>query len=289
MQPKYTGSNAHLAIVPLPDPDCERYVGPVQVAVRRAGRRYRLSPCDMDDLQSEVWVKLLARRGRILRKLRAVSHVETYLARVAANLVLDRQNAERGKWRPSAAVRRAGTDAVLIDRLMTRDGMSSDAVDEWLRCARPAARPASDLAALIARADRRPRRFIGIDGLSELASTERSPFDASCRSESARDRARVKGALARALQRLPARDRELLIERYARRTTVAEIAARAGVEAKPLYRYFGTLLRNIRQELAEAGVDRAVALRLLADDGADWDCGLDSEIVPRTMRPRRFA
>lgn len=276
-------------MVPAPDPDYEQYVAPVNKAVRRAALRHRLSSSDADDLRSEVWLRLLARRGRILRKLRGVSRIDTYLAKVATNLVLDRRNAELGKWRPSAAARRGGPDAVIVDRLMTRDGLSQDAVEEWLRCARPASTAASRAGAFSNLPLRHPRRFISVDKLSDRSSTGPSPLDAWCASESAQDLARLKAALVQVLRALAPKDRELLTQRYFWRMSVAEIAAAGGAEAKPLYRYFETLLRRVRQGLAASGFDGADARRMLAQERVDWDCGLDAGVVSARLRPERSA
>lgn len=277
-----------LSIVPAPEPDCEQWLAPVDRAVHRAARRYRLSTSDADDLRSDVWLKLLARRGRILRKLRTVSRTDTYLAKVACNLVLDKQNAEWGKWRPSAAARRGGAEAVLIDRLTTRDGLSQDAAEAWLRCARPGAAIAAGPGATN-RPVRHGRRFVALEALDDLVSTERSPFDAWLASESAEDHARLRAALARAVRALSVADRGLLTQRYVWKMSVADIAVAEGIAAKPLYRYFETLLRNVRQELAAAGFDRAATRRMLGMDHLDWDCGLDGAVVSIRLQPKRSA
>jgi RNA polymerase sigma factor (sigma-70 family) len=284
-----TSRAVELRIVPIAEPDYTKYVEPVNNAASHAARRYRLSPSDADDLRSDLWLKLLENHGRVLRHLGHLARFDVYLKRIARNLVLDRRNKEWGKWRPSAAARRAGDATIVLDRLITRDGLTIDEAEAWLRCAGHE----TDTGALHDAASqlpaRQPRRFVSHDALAELSSPSPSPYDVAAAAASVGDLARLKHALVEAFEALPALERDLLARRYFHKVSVADIAAEDGVDAKRLYRTFGSILGRLGRALVAAGVDRTTARRLLQTPHQDFDCGLEAPMETVPQRDRRPA
>ncbi len=96
----------------------------ITALITRAARRRRLRPQDADELRSLTWTHLLKDDCRVIRRYRGVSTMATYLYVVVERVLLDMRTAQWGKWRPSAAARRLGPQAVLYERLVRRDGMT---------------------------------------------------------------------------------------------------------------------------------------------------------------------
>ena len=273
-----------LRAVPAAEPDYTEYLKPVRTAVRRVAQRCRLSPADAEDLHSEVWLKLLAGEGRLVKEFRCRSRIETYLTTVALNLVRDRRDREWGKWRPSQAARRRGAVAVLAERLIARDGLTADAAEQWLRCTGADLASVSFHRAVLRRSAWPRRRFVGLEEVEALASPASSPFETLCRPKPA-EGAQLKAALVSAVQALASGDRELLLQRYAERRSVADIAAMRGVDARPLYAHLAKLLRRLRECLVASGFDRAAVARTLAHGVVEWDHDLHAL---GEGRPRRI-
>jgi DNA-directed RNA polymerase specialized sigma24 family protein len=270
--------------------DWSAYVPLVRRAVARAARRYRLSRPAQADLESDAWLKLLEREPAILRRLRRARHPEAYLTRLAQNLVLDQHNAERGKWRPAASAQRHGADAVLADRLISRDRLPYDAAFEWLKCARPSMTDQQIASALCAASPRGGRHFLGLPALERVESPAPGPDEVYQLAESGLEIARVKAALRRAVQSLSDQERELVLDRYARGRRVADVGLARQLPAKPLYRRYSILLRRLRTELEAAGFDQIRIQHLLRQRHADWSrddsCVVGALWEQRADRPR---
>ncbi|MDP2052796.1 MAG: sigma factor [Acidobacteriota bacterium] len=226
----------------------------VDRAIARTARRFRLTNDDAAELQSELWLKITAGQGRIIRRFRAQGTLETYLTRIAHHLLLDLRNRSWGRWRPCVAARQLGPSGVLFDRLVRRDGMTLDQAQCWFQTAHPAS-DWSGLAGLHEQLPKRPRRtFVP----AELVDQHRCepPVDLQAHAEAARDRRRTLILLKRALRSLPPTDQHLLIRRYVDDATVSALADDGLGEAKPLYRRCERLLRTVRHALERDGVTR---------------------------------
>ena len=96
-------------------------------------RRHRLSAAESDDFQSDVHLHFIERNYEVLRRFEGRSSLTTYITVVVQRLFLDRRNRLWGKWRPSAEARRLGPTAILLERLVARDGWSAEQALETLR------------------------------------------------------------------------------------------------------------------------------------------------------------
>ena len=92
--------------------------------IRGVIRRGRLSPADAEDFSQGVHLKFLETGYEAFARFDGRSTLRTYLTTVVWRLLLDWRNAAYGKWRPSAAARRLGVEAVRLDRLINRDGLT---------------------------------------------------------------------------------------------------------------------------------------------------------------------
>ena len=224
----------------------------VDAIVRAIARRHRLSVDEASELSATIRLKLVDRDYEVLRRFKNESSLRTYLTTVITRHFLDRRIAAWGKWRPSALARRAGPAGVLLDQLVTREGL---AVDEAIARVRAAFEvPDADLRSLAGRLPPRSgRRFSGDQALDDLPVPSGEP-DLIARIDAARSRDAVGGALAAALERLNVQDRVILKMKFCDEFTVARIAQVLGLDQKALYRRLASVLQVLRRELEARGV-----------------------------------
>ena len=220
--------------------------------VLREIARKRLSPQDAQDFVQAAELRLLERRHEVLERFDGRSALRTYLHVVAVRMLLDWRNAEYGKWRPSTRAVRGGAPAVLMDRLISRDGCARDEAAEIARMRFP------DLSFVALRTiadslpSHPPRRLLSTEVTEGLQAADfEDPVEATERTASARVRHEV---LAGALRALPPEDRWLIRARFAERRSVQSIAATMNVNPKQLYRRYERMLTTLRRALAAAGV-----------------------------------
>jgi len=227
-------------------PDVEQLALLRQV-IRDVARSRRLSPEDVEDFDQSIQLRLHERDGDIFRRFTGRSSLRTYLRVVVNRLLLDWLNSQRGKWRPSAAAKRLGPHACLLERLIHRDGCSQDQAIEIVggHSHAPSRLELRDLVDRLPTRTPRPRR------LSEEALAERGvPFDDPIEvDERRRTVIRQRRALAAAIRRLGVRDRQLLKFRYRDGRSVQSIAVLLGVDAKSLHRRFERVIGRLRRSV----------------------------------------
>lgn len=213
----------------------------------------RLRREEAEEFTSYVWLRLMEDDYRILRSFEGRSSLRTFLVTVLHRLLLDFRIQAWGKWRPSAAVRRLGPEAVELDRLISRDGHSPESAAELLG-GRPGGPARDELWALAVRIPRRVRlRLEGETALYELPARESADERALERERRTLLR-RLRGHLADALRALPDEDRRILRMRYAQGMTVRKIASTLEVEDRRMYRRLERCLAKLRATLERQGV-----------------------------------
>jgi RNA polymerase sigma factor (sigma-70 family) len=256
------------------------YLEPVRRAVGRTARRSRLSSADADDLHSELWVRLLRDRGLLVRQFRGAASLESYLGKVARNLVIDRRRKAWGKWRPTASALRAGAVVVQLEKMITRDGLSPDVAVACFHADHPEMR--RDFLEQVAHsvAPKARRRTVPEAVLVARVSPEPSPYEAVRRVEDERTGASLSRVLAAALRSFSPRERNLIVWRYAEGRPVADIARALDVDHKALYRRFETLRKRLRQQL-ESGGFGVRAVTTLLDSECEIRCAaVRAEVLP---------
>src|SRR5687767_7357112 len=215
-------------------------------------RRSRLSPDDALDFTQAVHLKFLENDYDALRRFDGRSSLRTYLTVIVGRLMVDWQRALRGRWRASAQASRIGCHAVALEELVCRDGHPVDQAVEILTAV-PGAPSRTELLSTAARLDvRGPRRATAVP---LTAATLSRPFvDPVASAEQERRATRLHRAVARAIERLPSGDRDLLDLRYKQGRRMSAIAAAAGKDVKRLYRRCERVLRSVRAAvLSEIG------------------------------------
>lgn len=204
------------------------------------------------DFAGWVITRLLDRDGALLAACRRPETIRAYLRSVIGNLLRDYRNHLWGKWRPSAAARRLGADAVELERLCHRDGWTLAEAIEILR-ARPEIEHPEQLEALAARLPHRPvRRVVDLD-VDSLGIV--TPVDEGlAERDHAPVRARVEATLRAALAALEDEDRSLLHEHFTEGRSLAAIARARRLAQRSLYTRKDRSLRMLRNRLQEAGL-----------------------------------
>ena len=232
----------------------ERELGRIRRIIDFVAARHRLDPTEREDFGSYVTFKLLEDDCRRVRQFRGESRLETYLNVVVQRLFLDFRAERWGKWRPSTRARALGKPAVLIERLLYRDGLFQSEVLQSLGQHGIHLEPEA-FETLVREIPYRPRRRqVGPESLSDV-------FEGEGLSEAERSIAayRIEAALRGALGELTAEERVLLKLRFLDGCTVKEIASAVGRSERPLYPRLRRLFRRLRSSLERQGIDRREA------------------------------
>ncbi len=219
--------------------------------IRGVIRRGRLLPADAEDFSQSVQLKFLESGYEAFARFDGRSSLRTYLTTVVWRLLLDWRTAAYGKWRPSAAARRLGAQALMLDRLLNRDGLT---VEEAIQVASraPEALPDHVLRLIADRLPRRRRHILVADDVLQLVAREfPDPVEARERALKAR---RTRIALGHAFNQLKPEEQRLMSLRFGQSLSVREIANLLNVDAKRLYRTFDRLVGKLRRDLGASGV-----------------------------------
>ncbi|MGH9383450.1 MAG: hypothetical protein ACRD2N_04085 [Vicinamibacterales bacterium] len=252
--------------------------------VAAVARRHRLSSHEHDEFRSLVRLRLLEEDARVLRAFEQRSSLPTYLTIVISRIFLDFRNQEWGRWRPSAQARRLGPTAVLLDRLMTRDGHLIGEAIEILRTNHKVAMSDSEIRAIW---DALPRRhqatLVGEDAARDVSvqGETASPIEFSV---DARTRARVGDALTRALARLTLEDRLIVQLQFRHGAGATEIARHFRLSKATLHRRVNRILNELRTSLRVENIDAQEIITLLRSGAFEFPEVL--EALSETLRER---
>jgi RNA polymerase sigma factor (sigma-70 family) len=229
------------------------------------GRRHHLDADAIEELQSAIRLKIIDNDYEVLRKFEGRSSMRTYLTAIVQRYFLDRRTALWGRWRPCALARRAGIPGVLLDQLLTRDGMTLD--EAVIRVRERHDVSDAELRRLAAGFPvRTPRRFVGEEHLIAVPGDGTPAVDGALLQDEA-DRAQL--ALDDALRALGEEDRLILKYRFVHGLPISQISRLTGLEQKPLYRRVEGLIKTLRGELDARGVGREHVTALIGTAGVE--------------------
>jgi RNA polymerase sigma factor (sigma-70 family) len=247
----------------------EAELGTLEHVLGYVQRRHHLPSSEAADFGSFVKLKLIENDYAVLRQFTGRSSLRTYLCVVVQRLLIDYRTHAWGKWRPSAEARRAGPIAILLDRLLTRDGHTFEEACEILITNHRVSMNRNELERLAARLPARAsRRFEPEDTLESMSngspSAEHQVMGA--------DRGKLAGRLGRQLHdsvgRLPVRDRLVLKLRFEDGCTAKDIAAVLGVTERGVYTQIDRLLRELRRTMEKQGFSTSEVKDVLEDPAA---------------------
>ena len=255
----------------------------IDSVVGQVCRRHRLTAAEADDFASEVRLHIIERNYEPLRRFEGRSSLRTYLIVVIQHLFLDYRNRLWGRWRPLAEAKRQGPIAILVERLVTRDGWSYDEVAETLRTNHGIAVDESLRAMWVRFAQRAPaRRFVSEVEADSVESDAPLPDAPVLRAEQDFFAKRVQATLDRARQTLEPDERLILKMRFEDSVPVADIARALHLNQKRLYRTVEQLLAKMRKSLEADGISRDEIASLFAG-------GILSEVGGQDVEQRASA
>lgn len=225
----------------------------IERIVRSAARRHHLSSVEQEDFAGFVNVRLLESDCAVLRKFRGKSSMWTYLAAVIERQLLDFIYERWGRWRPSATADTMGPVAVLLERLMTRDGHTLEEAAEIIRTNHDVGTTYAELRAIW---NQLPARGRTIEVSDEVADEVHSEVTAETLVEDAehqRSLERLERVLAKALADLATQDRVIIALRYDRGFSVAEIAKLRQSSVPTVHRRLDSSLKHLKKVLSENG------------------------------------
>lgn len=234
----------------------------IQSRLQHLSRRSGLPAHEAEEFRSWALLKLVENDYRILASWEGRSTLSTYLNVVLVNLMRDYRVQVWGKWRPSAAASRHGHDAVLLERLWVRDGLSLDEAIDQMRTVHGCALSRGELEQIAATLPRRTaRKMVGekeLYGIAVDGHVESRIEDA----ENARTAGDLRRELPPLLRRLPDEHRTLLKLYYRDGLSMAAIAKLLGRSQRELYALRNRCLKKLRRALESFGltVDRVAPM-----------------------------
>ena len=225
--------------------------------------RNHLTPQDAEEFGSEVKAGLIEANYAVIRKFEERSSFSTYITTVIMRMYFQWRIQMWGKWRPSAAAKRLGENAIALERLLTRDGYSYGEAVETLTAGNNPTCSREELDALYIRLPRRLPRPVLVTALPARSvptvDGELAPFSAE-RAERARAAAH---AVDEAIAAMDPESEVILRLRFWHNRTVPEIARALGLDHRRLYKRVLRLLQVLRTALEKAGIDKAEIVELL--------------------------
>ena len=223
----------------------------IEQIVRTTGRRRHLSATELDDLGSFVNLRLVDDDYAILRKFQSRSTLWTYLAAVIERLSLDFCVEKWGRWRPSATAERLGPIAVVLERLVTRDGHTIEEAIEIVRTHHDVSLTYAELRRIWDALPARVRATeVGEEAAANVSSNDAS--DATVEDADLRkDIERLQRALQTAFAAIAAQDRVIIALRFEQDLSIAEISRITGVSVPTLHRRLDKSVKQLRLALSQ--------------------------------------
>jgi RNA polymerase sigma factor (sigma-70 family) len=244
----------------------------IEDAVASVCRRYHCSQDEQEDFASFVHLGLIEDDYAVLRSFQGRCGLRTYLGVVVKRRFLDFRRSRWGVWRPSARARRLGAEAVRLDMLLHRDGLSLDEAVQRMRHNEGVRSSPDELRALARQLPVRYRRRMEEESaLLDLPLPARAALEEIVfKGERAARVEALRRALGEALAALAPQDLAILRLRYFDGFRINRIAERLGLPSKSLYPRLKRVLAGLRAAL-EAGGFEGRELGELIGDGAFED------------------
>jgi RNA polymerase sigma factor for flagellar operon FliA len=244
--------------------------------------RHHLPGAEADDFSSHVKLKLIEDNYAILGKFQGRSSLRTYLTVVIQRLFLDYRISAWGKWRPSAEAVRAGEVAVLLERLMSREGHTFEEACELIETNHQVTVPRPELEAIAGRLPGRMRRRFESDAALAHVPADLPPLDdVIAERERVDTAARVGGALKAAMAGLDAQDRLIIALRFHDGRTIVEVAHMLRLDQKGLYRRLERLMKDLRTALEARGIAATAVMEMFQSPAVSIDWKGDTKGTPK--------
>jgi hypothetical protein len=219
-------------------------------------RHHHLRASEAEDFSSFVRLALLQRDSEVLRQHTGGGTGVAFLRVVIGRLLYDFRCELWGRWRPSAAARRHGPVAMLLERLLVRDGLSLEEAVETASTNHGVRESREELRRLCLTLTPRPVRCRQVPETAarDVASCDPTPDLALSRREGTAARDRILAALSAARESLPTQEQLILKMRVDDGLPVSRIAAALRLNQKRLYSMLDRLYNEIRERLRAEGI-----------------------------------
>jgi len=196
--------------------------------LRGLGREKRLSPEELEDLRSDIQIKLLEDDYRVLRRWNRRSSFKVYLVTVVYNIWSDLVRGEKGTVRVSAAAKRLGPPAPELEMLLGRHGLKLDQAYQLIKSRFPGL-SLGEAEKIAAQINPRPgRRFEGVDVVARLQDLEPTGDKRLELQEMFVKKHEALALMHQILSELPKHDRLLLVRVHAEGVKFSHIAKSLG-------------------------------------------------------------
>jgi RNA polymerase sigma factor (sigma-70 family) len=247
-------------------PTIERVIG--WVCAKRG-----LRGADAEDFASIAKMRLIENDYEVLAKWQGRSSFKTYATTVINHIYLDFQVQRFGKWRPSAEAKRLGPEALRLEQLMYRDGLSFDEACEVLLSDPRMKLTRADLHAIRLKLPQRRTRRGDLHDYEPVRPEGAGEAVERAERQALADKAFT--VIRCSLARLAAFDRVFLRLHYQSGLKIADCARTLGVEGKGLYPKRDDILKRLRMDLEAEGIGREDAQELLSN--LDWEAVLSTD------------
>lgn len=254
----------------------EDHLDLIQRKLHQVSRRSGLPESEAEEFRSWALLKLVDDDSRILGRWEGRSSFSTFLTVVVVNLMRDYRTHLWGRWRPSAAARRRGEEAMILERLLVRDGLAVDEARERLR-EHGISLPEAEVARFAATHPvRQERRLVSeaellhfpVDGRVEARVEER---------ERERTATRLRDLLVPLFRSLQAEDRLLLKLYFLDGLSMAALAPVLGRSQRELFSMKERCLKKIRRSLEGGGLSSRQIRELVED--ARWHLDMNELLL----------
>ena len=263
----------------------------IQKVINRTTRRHVLTKEDAEDFSSQVHMKLMEDDYRILRRFQQKSSLSTFLCTVIQRLYQDFRNHQWGKWRLSAQARRRGWTAELLETLMVRDEYDFEQAFEIITTNHSIKISKAALAELAADLPPRMlRKQVPVDHLDIEPVEGFSHDDNLTHQRWLSLQTKTEKAMNDVLAALTTEDRMILKMFFKDGFTVVRIAKLLQRPSKPLYRHIEKLLRALRSQLENQGVQAEQVTEIIGQCYGsiriNFEAAADNKTAPpsRTMK-----
>lgn len=244
--------------------------------IGRVCRRAALYGADAEDFASAVRLALIEDDYAILRRWEERSSLATYLTVIVQRMLADERIRTGGRFRPSAEAKRLGETAVVLERLVLREGRSLEAALPLARAVDPSLTTTAAASLLAKLPEREPRvREVELDEVTIETRPGGEPADRRAHDAEVQ---RVSGKASRAVREVLAaqslEDRTLIRMHFGRGMSIADCSRMLRLPQRPLYRRLESLMQRLRRALTAAGVDASTAAGMIGSAVALLDFGI---------------
>lgn len=217
-------------------------------------RQQHLRVEDAEEFSSLVKLRLMEDDFAVFAKFKGESSMKTYLNSVIYRFYLDFRNQQWGRWRPSTVTRDFGPLAVLLEKLVYKDGYAPSQAFEILRTNFQVNHTFGQLQELFEKLPRhnQTQDLEGLE-LEEFASSQPGQETLLVEKENLQQRRHLAKALSAAKQRLNEEERYIIHMHFAQELSIATIARSLCCDQRRLYRRVEKILKKLGASLKRQG------------------------------------